>query len=869
MKKKTKILFGLLLLSISVTSMSAKEIHVAKTGDDGNTGDSGSPYLSISKAAEVAAAGDVIIIHEGTYREYVNPISGGSSDSDRITFKSADGEEVFVKGSEPIDTWIDQGDSTWEISLPSSYFDGYNPYTLFVNGDYQNYGQWHHRGDVYINNAVLSELQTLEQVKTESYTWYTVTVGEETSIYANFGSEDPNSELSEINVRELIFFATDHTVDFITIDRLRFLHAAPNWQAPNEGSSDSNRLDQVGAVGCLMGKGWIIENCEVSLSKTAGIMMGESAGNQDDHWDIEGYGDHIIRNNLITKCGEYGIAGQKGITRSTIEGNRIEDINYRNEFGGHEPAGIKIWNSVDVHIENNLIREISSTLSSISQCYCIWIDFANQGTRITRNVLIGGPKTTTALFLEANFGPTLVDNNIIIDRTDRAIQVYSGGSIFAHNLFINSNFHYAIQEFGNGGSGARNAMTFLPHSMTVSNGSEKVEIVHNKMYNNIFAGGNGPINFSSNSGSGNVVDHNLYIDGTAPAEAHTNATSSSFNFSHSITDTENGIDLSFEMDNSFSDMTTSYIDGSLVGIIPLVDQTIEDELGNEIRVNGDFNQVSRTGTNPIAGPLENLLEGSNTISIGTAMQPTPGIKHPVPVSIPPVVVQGPYLGTPSSIPGIIEAENYDLGGQGVAYNDDNQKEGDGSIRPDDMVDLGGGNGGVAVAWFFSGEWLEYTSDIESGVYTIEIDAAGTSPGQLDFRVNNTNVGNIAFTSTGDWNNYQRFSVSNVTLPEATDAILKISTTGGFNLDKMTFIRDRDVSVDEQFSNNMNYSFYPNPVKNTIYIRSGQESSIVKIYNIDLRLLQTEHANSVDVTHLSDGVYLISIDNQGYLKFIKI
>ena len=30
--------------------------------------------------------------------------------------------------------------------------------------------------------------------------------------------------------------------------------------------------------------------------------------------------------------------------------------------------------------------------------------------------------------------------------------------------------------------------------------------------------------------------------------------------------------------------------------------------------------------------------------------------------------EGPYGGTPAAVPGTVQAENYDTGGQGVAYN---------------------------------------------------------------------------------------------------------------------------------------------------------------------------------------------------------
>ncbi|GAB5409145.1 MAG: hypothetical protein BalsKO_15100 [Balneolaceae bacterium] len=351
-------------------------------------------------------------------------------------------------------------------------------------------------------------------------------------------------------------------------------------------------------------------------------MFGENEGPEASFEDITQFGDHIIRNNIIHKNGQYGIAGQKGISRTEISGNRIEDINYRNEFGGYEPAGIKIWNSSDVLIENNFIHRVIANQNSKSQAYCVWIDFANQGTRITRNFLIGGENTTTALFLEANLGPTLVDNNIIIDKPDGAIMVYSGGSIFAHNLFIDSNFDFRIQEFGNQGSGARRAYTLKPHSTIRTNMSIPVEIEFNQMYNNIFAGANGPNNFGPSVGVGNVVENNLYLKGAEPNTKHRNSTVSDFDIDYKVTYSETGLNFTFTMDESFENISTPLITSELVGIITYAEQSISDERGIPIVVNWDFNKEDRKAENPTIGPLKNLSIGSNSITFEIETTPT-------------------------------------------------------------------------------------------------------------------------------------------------------------------------------------------------------------------------------------------------------
>jgi len=64
-------------------------------------------------------------------------------------------------------------------------------------------------------------------------------------------------------------------------------------------------------------------------------------------------------------------------------------------------------------------------------------------------------------------------------------------------------------------------------------------------------------------------------------------------------------------------------------------------------------------------------------------------------------VSGPllYLGIPTVVPGIIEAENFDLGGQNVAYYDDNPDYNAGKIYRDEGVDVQAteGEGGYHLA----------------------------------------------------------------------------------------------------------------------------------------------------------------------------
>ena len=73
--------------------------------------------------------------------------------------------------------------------------------------------------------------------------------------------------------------------------------------------------------------------------------------------------------------------------------------------------------------------------------------------------------------------------------------------------------------------------------------------------------------------------------------------------------------------------------------------------------------------------------------------------------------RAPYLGSPAVFPGKIEAENYDLGGAGVAYYDEDAENKGGVYRTDGVDSTGDAQTGYQVGWTVSGEWLEYTVDV--------------------------------------------------------------------------------------------------------------------------------------------------------------
>ncbi len=429
----------------------ARELHVSPKGDDANDGSAPKPFKTISAAARVAQPGDTVTVHEGVYRERVNPPRGGESDAKRIVYQAAPGEKAVIKGSEVIRGWKPFQGTVWKAVVPNSLFGDSNPYRDLIWGDWFNgKGRPHHTGEVYLNGKSLYESHLLEGVlnprpypdsrdpQGSLYTWYAETDAENTYIYANFRGADPNRELVEINVRPACFYPDAPGRDYITVRGFHMSQAATQWAAPT--------AEQPGLIGTHWSKGWIIENNVISNSKCSGITLGKDRATGHNVWTLDprkdgathynevifralnaGWsrdtvGSHVVRNNVISDCEQTGICGSLGAVFSLIENNHIYNIWAKRQFTGAEMAGIKLHGAIDVTIRNNRIHNAGRGL---------WMDWMAQGTRITANLLYDN--TTDDLFVEVNHGPFVVDNNLFL--SPLSLQDWSQGGAYAHNLF--------------------------------------------------------------------------------------------------------------------------------------------------------------------------------------------------------------------------------------------------------------------------------------------------------------------------------------------------------------------------------------------------------------------------------------------------
>jgi hypothetical protein len=483
------------------------EYHVSKKGSDFNSGTKEEPFLTINKAAAAAQAGDTVIVHEGTYREWVKPQNRGLSESRRITYQAAKNEKVVIKGSEKINDWENVEDSIWKTEIDNQIFGEYNPYQKEIFGDWLIHtgGQeTKHLGDVYLNGMSFYEVDSYDklvdpEVKTEikddwtgkidkvknpeqtKYLWYVEVDEEKTTIYANFHESDPNQELVEINVRKACFYPETNGIDYITVKGFEMAQAATPWTPPT--------ADQPGLIGPNWAKGWIIEDNIIHDSKCSAISIGKTAATGDNFrskrqdkpgykyqiesvfeaeaygWNKDNVGSHIIRNNEIYDCGQNGVVGHLGCIFSEIYNNHIYNIALKREFYGHEIAGIKLHAPIDVEIHDNRIHNCSLGT---------WMDWQTQGTRISSNLYYNNNRD---LFIEVSHGPYIVDNNILA--SDYALDNFSQGGAYVNNLIAGKMVHRKILK--------RSTPYHQPHSTKIK-GFTVILGGDDRFYNNIFIG---------------------------------------------------------------------------------------------------------------------------------------------------------------------------------------------------------------------------------------------------------------------------------------------------------------------------------------------------------------------------------------------
>ncbi|MGN0230139.1 MAG: right-handed parallel beta-helix repeat-containing protein [Muribaculaceae bacterium] len=621
--KPTKLLL-LLFASFSIGA-NAIEYHVAPTGSDAAKGLADSPFRTINHAAQVALPGDTVTVHNGTYREWINPLSGGESEYKRILYRVAPGEKAEVKGSEVVTGWKQsKGSKTvWQVTLDNSFFGEYNPFNDRLYGDWLWSDKYHHTADVYLNDVSLYEafskdkvfapdtLRTLRDPQGTTMVWWAEVDATTTTIYANFGKENPNKSTIEVSARPTCFYPTREGLNYITIRGFHFSQAATQWAAPT--------AEQVGMVAPHWCKGWIIEDNVIKNSRANGITLGKERATGHNlecndkrldgtlhymevifntlrrGWSSENIGHHIVRNNVISDCEQTAICGSMGGAFCEIYNNHIYNILVKQQFSGAEMAGIKLHGAIDVYIHNNRIHRTGN--------FGIWLDWMAQGARVSSNLIYDN--LAQDFFVEVSHGPIMVDNNIML--SPQAISQNTDGMAFVHNIFAGSFWR-------------RNDSRYTPYQLAHSTEVKGVSICQegdHRFINNIIVKGKNPkaeygTKTFDESARAVRAENNLLLSGAKGLTKGVGEWEEDFDPELTIEERADG--RVYLKANASLDMLSDYqgkiVDTERLGATQLTGYCFETPEGKKLVIDADYFGSHRS-SNPVVGPFEALSSSSS------------------------------------------------------------------------------------------------------------------------------------------------------------------------------------------------------------------------------------------------------------------
>jgi len=154
---------------------------------------------------------------------------------------------------------------------------------------------------------------------------------------------------------------------------------------------------------------------------------------------------------------------------------------------------------------------------------------------------------------------------------------------------------------------------------------------------------------------------------------------------------------------------------------------------------------------------------------------------------------------PAPVPQVvkIQAEDFDEGGEGVAYHDTdvanigqqssglNYRSTGVDIEPSEDTD-----GTPSIGWIAAGEWLRYTTALSSGTYDINVRMATVfaGPSKMRILINGTLATTFDITATGGWSAWRTFKVSGINIASTGPATIRVEfPDGAVNFNWIEFV----------------------------------------------------------------------------------
>ena len=245
--------------------------------------------------------------------------------------------------------------------------------------------------------------------------------------------------------------------------------------------------------------------------------------------------------------------------------------------------------------------------------------------------------------------------------------------------------------------------------------------------------------------------------------------------------------------------------------------------------------------------------------------------------------QTPFNTSEIEIPGVLEVEEYDNGGEGLAYHDLEPQNLPGGFRTGEGVDIGPLGTGFILEYVANEEWIEYTVNVtQAGVYTV-VASAGSEQANGTFELSfDKNDARTDFTvpSTGDWKVFTNVTANReITLEEGIQEMrLSITNNTPFNVDHLTFSLGT-TSIPELEANRAGFKVSPNPTDGNLNINLSEtllkQANQLEIFTLSgkkvSQLNLTSASSSIDLNDFQSGIYLLRLigDNVNLVQRVEV
>ncbi len=274
--------------------------------------------------------------------------------------------------------------------------------------------------------------------------------------------------------------------------------------------------------------------------------------------------------------------------------------------------------------------------------------------------------------------------------------------------------------------------------------------------------------------------------------------------------------------------------------------------------------------------LENMAEGVYTLNLVLKDDRSQTSETSITVNVQSSILQ-PFGGSLHQVPGTIQIEDYDLGGDGFAYYDSTLGNDTSGYRTENDVDLAVGGSGIVLTDLTGGEYTRYSINVaENGIYEMTINYRTFSNASKPFAAYilpiNLSSSTLLFsapsgsTTTGVRNTggaYLDYVSPQFNLLAGNMVLeLRIPSGGaGPSYDYITLNRINSLSIDD-FEKADNFKVYPVPSRDGRFNLSKSKSW--KVYSLLGRKITEGDGNLVDISKYSKGIYILKTGN-GVIK----